>query len=262
MHTVVNDSHAPATMTYRTTMEHNDKILFALDVPTRIDAERYVTQLQEHVGGFKVGLELFLAAGPAIVQHILRSTRESTRTLLDLKLHDIPETVERSVLRAGDMGVKMLTLHVQQRETMRRAVAAAEKYGMRLVAVPLLTSMTEKDCDDLRYNGATCRPAVRASYLAKLAWESGITGLVASPQEVKALRATYPKAVLVVPGVRPGLKTPGDQKRIGTPEQAVQDGADYLVVGRPIRDAADPVAMAQLIASELVGTPALSVSGG
>jgi len=172
--------------------------------------------------------------------------------MLDLKLHDIPETVERAVARAGELspfGVKFLTLHVQQRETMRRAVKAAEKSGIQLLGVTVLTSMTETDLKDFCYEGDALGAVLSR---AKLAAEEGITGFVTSPREVAILRRTYPHAVLVTPGIRPtGSTEESDQKRIGTPGQAVEDGADYIVVGRPIRDADNPVAMAGLIAAEI-----------
>ena len=226
-----------------------DRIIFALDVPTSAEGSKYVNLLDGCVGAFKVGLELFIAAGPAFVGSVARN--RSRPVMLDLKLHDIPETVERAVLVAGDLGVKFLTLHVQQRAAMSRAVKAAEKSGMQLLAITLLTSMNDWDCHDLRFNEATSRAGARAGYLAGLAWQEGITGLVTSPQDVAALRTKYPSAVLVCPGVRPDGSTIGDQKRTATPGHAIQNGANYVVVGRPIRDATDPVASARAIAAEI-----------
>lgn len=227
----------------------HERIIFALDVPTSAEGSKYVNLLDGCVGAFKVGLELFIGAGPAFVGSVARN--RSRPVMLDLKLHDIPETVERVVLVAGDLGVKFLTLHVQQRAAMSRAVKAADKSGVQLLAITLLTSMNDRDCHDLRFNEATSRATARAGYLGGFAWEEGITGFVASPQDVAMLRAKYPKAVLVCPGVRPDGSAIGDQKRTATPEQAVQNGADYVVVGRPIRDAADPVASARAIAAEI-----------
>jgi orotidine-5'-phosphate decarboxylase len=223
----------------------HERIVFALDVPSGAEARKYLGLLGGHVGAFKVGPELLLAAGPDFIRSIQQPV------MLDLKLHDIPETIERAVLRAGDLGVKFLTLHVQQREAMRRAVQGAEQTGIQLLAVTMLTSMNERDCRDLRFNEATCRPAARANYLAGLAWEEGITGLVTSPLEVEMLRAKYPDAVLVCPAIRPPGADAADQKRKGTPGMAVKSGADYLVLGRPIRDADDPRAMVEAIAAEI-----------
>jgi orotidine-5'-phosphate decarboxylase len=175
--------------------------------------------------------------------------------MLDLKLHDIPETVERAVGQAGDLGVKFLTLHVQQRDTMRRAVKMAEKTGLQLLAVTVLTSMTEADLMDLMQpdmaDPTFFDPAKRALRMAMFAADQGVTGFVCSPQEAKALRTALPKSVIVTPGIRPAGADAGDQKRVGTPSQAVADGADYLVVGRSIREAPDPVAAAASFADEV-----------
>jgi len=235
-------------------MLHTHKrILFALDVPTVATATALVDKLHDHVGGFKVGLELFVAAGPGI----LGTFDRSIPVMLDLKLHDIPETVERAVQRAGDLGVKFLTIHVQQRETMRRAVAAAEPFGLQILVVTVLTSMTERDGVDLRFNASTVNPLSRVVYLAKLAAEEGVSGFVASPQEVGMIRSNHPTSVIVVPGIRPAGAAGGDdQKRTGTPLAAVRAGASYIVVGRPIRDAADPVAAAKAIADDIEGNAA------
>jgi orotidine-5'-phosphate decarboxylase len=225
------------------------KIIFALDVGTSGEATVLADRLTPYVGAFKVGLELFMAVGPQIIRYMTDVTDMYAPVMLDLKLHDIPETVERAVLRAGDLGVTFLTLHVQQKETLRRAVKAAEKGRVQLLGVTVLTSMNERDLDDLRYS--TTDPTLRADYLARMAWEEGITGFVCSPKDLPLVRAGVPKAVLVVPGIRPLGAEKGDQKRTGTPAEAIKEGADYLVIGRPIRDAKDPVAAAQAINEEI-----------
>lgn len=237
-------------------MKPHERIIFALDVPSFGRAEYFTELLTGKVGAFKVGLELFIATGPGILDIM-----EPTPVMLDLKLHDIPETVERAILRAGDHGVKFLTVHVQQRETLVRAAALAQKSGIQLLAVTVLTSMNEQDLKDLLQPDGTYSsygdslncfdPKRRALQMAKHAFSCGINGFVCSPQEVKTLREAMPTATLVVPGIRPAGNATGDQKRTGTPLQAVKDGADYLVVGRPIRDAENPVAAAQAIASEI-----------
>lgn len=227
-------------------MESSNRVIFALDVPGIIEADKYMTMLEGHVGGFKVGLELFIGAGPCVT-YITKHP-----IMLDLKLHDIPETVERAVKRAGDLGVKFLTLHVQQKETMKRAVKAAENYKMQLLGVTVLTSMTEEDCLSLQLGVPPFHaPSVRTKIMAMIGWECGITGFVCSPQEVRDLREMMPTATLVVPGVRPAGSNQDDQKRTGTPKEAIDNGADYLVIGRPIRDAADPVAAADSIVREI-----------
>ena len=223
-------------------MKPHDRIIFALDVPRLTEAQKFISLLDGHVGAFKVGLELFMGVGVAVLRLITKPV------MLDLKLHDIPETVERAVLCAGDLGVKFVTVHVQQRETMRRAVKAAEKSGIQLLGVTVLTSMTDTDLKDFCVEGDTLNAVLTR---AKLAAEEGVTGFVTSPREVGLLRGAHPKAVLITPGIRPVGGEADDQKRTGTPAQAVQDGADYLVVGRPIRDADNPVAMAGLIAAEI-----------
>jgi orotidine-5'-phosphate decarboxylase len=245
--TTTHEERETPVPTQRSKMSPHERIIFALDVPRSDDAEKFSHLLAGQVGGFKIGLELFIAAGPAVFDRI----GPNVNVMLDLKLHDIPETVERAVHRVGELspfGVKFLTLHVQQRETMRRAVKAAEKSGVQLLGVTVLTSMTDTDLKDFCYEGDTLGAVLSR---AKLAAEEGITGFVTSPREVALLRRAYPNAVLVTPGIRPTGSEESDQKRIGTPGQAVEDGADYLVVGRPIRDADNPVAMAGLIAAEI-----------
>lgn len=160
----------------------SDRLIFALDVPDLRTANALVAKLAPHVGAFKIGLELFIAEGPSVVYLV------NSPVMLDLKLHDIPETVERAVGRAGDLGVKFLTLHVQQRKTLRGAVKMAEKTGLQLLGVTVLTSMDESDLTDLmRPNqgvpGFYFEPARRALELAKFAADQGVTGFVCSPQE-------------------------------------------------------------------------------
>lgn len=224
-------------------MMAHERIIFALDVPRESEARRFIRELGGHVGCFKVGLELFIGEGPGII-----AATTPHPVMLDLKLHDIPETVERAVQRAGELGVKFLTLHVQQRETMRRAAKVAGQVGVQLLGVTVLTSMTDTDLRDFCIEGDTLSSVLTR---AKLAWEEGVTGFVTSPREVGMLRATYPKSVLVTPGIRPAGSTSNDQKRTGTPAQAVADGADYIVVGRPIRDAENPAGVADGIAAEI-----------
>jgi orotidine-5'-phosphate decarboxylase len=221
-----------------------ERIVFALDVPTANEAKRCIDILEDHVGAFKVGLELFTATG--------RTFSDLTRKpiVLDLKLHDIPETVARAVKAGGERGVKYMTLHVQQRRTLEMALKAAEPYGMTLLCVTVLTSMEEGDCAELDYQMIS--PSLRVIKMAHYAHSRGIRGFVCSPQEVGRMKSIYPDTFCMVPGIRPaGSPTTDDQKRVGTPKQAVADGANIIVVGRPIRDAADPVEAAKAIAAEL-----------
>lgn len=226
-------------------------ICFALDGMNEAGASRYVELLEEHVGAFKVGLELFIRTRGL--------PKTSKPIVLDLKLHDIPETVSRAVTAGCDLGAKFMTLHIQQRAALEAALSVAAPYGCTLLGVTVLTSMTEQDCVDLRFLGAwggpsmgpSCDPGRRAAALASFAYEVGLRGFVCSPQEVGALKNLCPEAFFLVPGVRPAGSATGDQQRVGTPAQAVRDGANLIVVGRPIRDAADPVAAAKAILHEI-----------
>ncbi len=201
----------------------------------------------------KVGLELFAIAGPAAV----RLGEDVGRPVfLDLKLHDIPETVERAVGRAADLGVRYATVHAQGGPAMlRRAVARAQAAGgaLEIVAVTVLTSL---DGADLGKMGVAADVATHAARLAAMAWAEGVRAFVCSPHEAQAMRATLgPTATLITPGVRAadtGGAGKDDQKRVATAARAIRDGADWLVVGRPIRNAADPLAAATAIAREAV----------
>ncbi len=204
----------------------------------------------------KVGLELFVNAGPPIVA-IGRDV--GLPVFLDLKLHDIPETVERAVAQCSQLGARLVTVHASGGRTMlRRAVARAEaeKAGLAVCAVTALTSLDDADVADL---GVTLPSAAGRSVaslwaerLARMAYEEGVRWFVCSAAEVRHVRAaTGPDAVLVTPGVRPAGAAAGDQKRVATPEEAARDGADWVVVGRPIRDAKDRVAAARAIGEEL-----------
>lgn len=224
----------------------NNPICFALDLPNLESAQKYVDMLEGHVGAFKVGLELFTAEG--------QLPKTNTPIVLDLKLHDIPETVERATKAAALRGVRYLTLHVQQRAALEKAQAVAAKYAMKLLGVTVLTSMDQQDLEDLRLEGHT-QPSRRVKHLAEFAASCGLTGFVCSPEEVQALRKAIPGGFFLVPGIRPAGSQTGDQKRVGTPKQAIADGANLLVIGRPIRDASDPVAAAQSILAEIETVP-------
>jgi orotidine-5'-phosphate decarboxylase len=208
--------------------------------------------VSDAVGMFKVGLELFIEAGPRAVAIGAEAGRP---VFLDLKLHDIPETVDRAVARASALGVRMLTVHASGGpEMVRRAVerARSEGKGLEIVAVTVLTSL---DIDDLHAVGITEDLLSHAERLARVAWEQGVRAFVCSPHEAARLRATLgPSATLITPGVRPaGSLGNDDQKRTLTAREAIDAGASWVVVGRPIRDAADPLAAAKAIAAEVDG---------
>ena len=231
------------------TIAARDRLVFPLDFPTLTEARRAALLLAPAVGVLKVGLELFVREGPAAA----RLGGEVGRDLfLDLKLHDIPATVERAVASAAALGVRYLTVHAAGgAEMLARAAAEADRAPSPLIllAVTVLTSL---DAPDLAAQGILGSTEEQVLRLARLAWSAGVRGFVASPAEARALReALGPDAVLVIPGIRPAGADAGDQKRIATPASAIADGADFLVVGRPIRDAADPLAAAQAIVAEI-----------
>jgi orotidine-5'-phosphate decarboxylase len=240
-----------------TTSSARDRLIFAMDVPTFKDAVDLAETLREDVGVFKIGLELFMADGPQILRYFAPFP-----IMLDLKLHDIPETVERAVNVAGDLGVKFLTLHVQQAVTLRRAARAAEKTGVQLLAVTVLTSMTPTDVAEVAGIPDTGEWISNIDHVVKnranLAWEAGITSFVCSTLAVGALRKQLgPTATIVVPGIRPAGVEANDQFQVGTPADAIEQGASYLVVGRPIRDAKDQAGAARGIVSEISRAAAL-----
>lgn len=230
------------------------KIVFALDCPTVGEAAAAAELVAPLIGMIKVGLELFVHAGPSAVA---LGSRTGLPVFLDLKLHDIPETVERAVIQAGALGARLVTVHASGgRAMLKRAVTAAQKTNqesrpLEVCAVTVLTSLDDADLRDIGLGGSMVEAAVR---LARMAYEEGVRWFVCSPVEVRALRtALGPDAVLITPGVRPAASVHGDQKRIATPEEAIRDGADWVVIGRPIRDASDPALAARAINAAIEG---------
>jgi orotidine-5'-phosphate decarboxylase len=217
-------------------------ICAALDVKDPARAAELAGRLAGHVGVLKVGLELFVAHGRAAVDAVRPF---GLPIFLDLKLHDIPQTVESAARGAAALGVAYVTVHASGGTEMIRAAKRALPQT-KLLAVTALTSLGPEDLD------AIGLPRDAVPRLAKLAVAAGADGLVCSPQEVRALReALGPAPLLVVPGIRPAGAAAGDQKRTGTPAQAMRDGASLLVVGRPLRDAPDPAAAADAIMREI-----------
>jgi orotidine-5'-phosphate decarboxylase len=226
------------------------KLAYALDFPSFAEAEQGAARVVDAVGVLKVGLELFVSEGPRVIE---LGRRLGCDIFLDLKLHDIPETVERAVAAAASHGVRYLTVHAAGGPKMLAAAArraALENTGLTLLAITVLTSL---DSSDLQAIGVDADPSQQALRLAQLAHAQGIPGMVCSAVEVGALRAALgPQAVLVTPGIRPQAATGADdQKRTGTPTSAIRAGSSLLVVGRPIRDAADPAAAARAITDEI-----------
>lgn len=232
------------------------KLAFALDFPSLAEAEQSAARVIESVGVLKVGLELFVSEGPRGIE---LGKRLGCEVFLDLKLHDIPETVERAVATAAQHGVRYLTLHAAGGPKMLAAAARRaerENSALTLLAITVLTSL---DDEDLRAIGVSSSPSQQVLRLARLAHDQGIPGMVCSAVEVAALRESLgPSAVLVTPGIRPQQAGADDQKRTGTPAGAIRDGASLLVVGRPIRDAADPAAAARAISNEIQRASALA----
>ena len=229
-------------------MDRNDprsRVALALDVPGLEAAAPLIAQTREHIGVYKVGLELFAAAGPFAVDMVLET---GARCFLDLKMHDIPATMGRAVTQAAGLGVHYLTVHASAGQ--RALEEAREAAGsMRLLAVTVLTSF---DRDSLEAIGFVDGPEPAAKRLAALAWSAGIRGFVCSPKECGGLRrALGANAFLVTPGIRALGNDPGDQRRTATPKAAIGAGSDLLVVGRPIRDADDPRAAAGLFVDEV-----------
>lgn len=231
-------------------------IIAALDVPEPEAALKLVEQLTPVVGAFKVGKELFVSAGPDVVRRIRAS---GAAVFLDLKFHDIPNTVARAVEAATRLDVQMLTLHASGgREMMRAAARAAEKEAQRLGReAPLLlgvTVLTSLGAGDLSELGMETNIGSQVERLALLAAHSGLGGLVCSPLELVFLRQILPRATqLVTPGIRPAGSEQDDQKRTLTPNEAMESGADWLVIGRPIYAAANPRAAAEEILESLSG---------
>jgi orotidine-5'-phosphate decarboxylase len=225
-----------------------DKIIVALDVPSAKQALEFVEQLREQISFFKIGLQLYTAEGPEIVRAVLET---GAKVWLDLKLHDIPNTVGRAVESAGNLGVQMLTIHLSGGAEMIRAATAARTDGMSILGVSVLTSATEQT---LREIGISDKVEDQVLRLARLGVENGIDGIVASPHEIKMLRAAFGEQIkIVVQGVRPSWAEPGDQKRFMTPRAALQAGADYIGIGRPITASKTPQEAVEKILEEIAG---------
>ena len=227
------------------------RIIIALDMAEARDALQLAERIDPTRCRLKVGKELFTRAGPAVVEQLIG---KGFSVFLDLKYHDIPNTVAGACRAAADLGVWMVNVHAQggrrMMEAAREAVAGRTQRP-RLVAVTLLTSLGQDDLLDVGLQGTPLDNVVR---LARLAREAGLDGVVCSPQEIKALRQTLPKAfLLVTPGIRPAGAETQDQKRVMTAAEAVQRGSTYLVVGRPITRAEDPMAALAAIEDEITG---------
>jgi orotidine-5'-phosphate decarboxylase len=228
-------------------MTPRERLIVALDVPNTDLARRLVDTLAGVVGMFKVGSELFTAAGPDFVRELVA---RGEHVFLDLKFHDIPNTVAGAVASAGQLGASLIDVHgLGGRAMMAAAAGALPAMGCRLLAVTMLTSHDEASLAELGLPGTMPQSVER---LARLAKDAGVDGVVASPQEVALVREACGEGFLIVtPGIRPAGAARGDQARLATPREARRAGADYLVVGRPITQSADPRAAADAILVEM-----------
>lgn len=225
------------------------RVVFALDYPTLDEARAGASRVAPAVGVLKVGLELFVREGPRAVE---LGAELGLPVFLDLKLLDIPQTVEGAVASAGALGARYLTVHASGGGAMLERAARAAARAKEPLTVLAVTALTSLDAEDLKAMGVEEEPREYVLRLARLAWGAGIRGFVASPAEVAAMRHELgAEALLVTPGVRPLGADVMDQKRVATPARAISDGADLLVVGRPIRDAGDPLEAARAIGREI-----------
>ena len=226
------------------TFSVGNRLIAAIDTPSRAEADALLVRLGGVPSWVKIGLELFCAEGPSIVRDY---TARGLSVMLDLKLHDIPETVARAAARVAELGAGLLTVHAGGGRAMLEAAVKAAG-GMKILAVTVLTSLDDADLAQIGAQGPVGELVMRR---AELAMRAGCAGVVASPHEVAAVRSVARDLLVVTPGVRPAGSEAGDQKRVMTPKQARAAGADLVVVGRPLRDAADPAAAARQIVTEL-----------
>lgn len=248
-----NTAALPATSPSATghfpSLSARDRLIVALDFPAPAEALALVERLEGQARWFKVGLELYIAAGPAIVETL---AGKGYSVFLDLKLHDIPNTVAGGIRSAARLGAGLLTIHAGGGPAMLVAAREAAELvpeAPKLLAVTVLTSM---DAAQLLATGVERNPGEQVELLARMGLNAGIDGFVCSPKEVRRLRAmTGPQGTLVIPGIRPAGAALGDQSRVATPAAALSDGASYLVVGRPITQANDPARAVEAILAEM-----------
>lgn len=232
-----------------------DKIILALDVPTADEARTHIDTFRDEVGAFKIGLQLFTAAGASFVREVAAA---GAKIFLDLKFHDIPNTVASASMEAARLGVWMFNVHAQggsemMRATVEKVSEICDKENIarpKMIAVTVLTSSNE---DTLRETGIETEPARQVLKLAQLASKCMMNGVVASPREVSLIREHIPTEdfLVVTPGVRPDFATNDDQKRVMTPAEAILAGSSYLVIGRPVLKAKDPIEAVRNIVVEM-----------
>lgn len=250
--TIVHVKTATALPTPKST---KDRIIVALDVPTSAEALSIVDELKEEVGAFKVGLQLFTSAGPDLVRKLVET---GSRVFLDLKFHDIPNTVGKASVEAARLGVWMFNVHASGGSEMMRQASlevseVCEREGLDRPLIIAVTVLTSSNDDMLKEVGITNETQPQVLKLAELTSKCGLDGVVASPLEIEPIRARIASKafVIVTPGIRPSSATQDDQKRVMTPGEAVSVGADHLVIGRPITAAADRIKAVEEIISEM-----------
>jgi orotidine-5'-phosphate decarboxylase len=226
-------------------IDPRDRLIVALDVPDLASAEAMVSRLGDTVTFYKVGMELAYGGGLSFVRRLADAGK---KVFLDLKLHDIPNTVEKATAQVADLGATFLTVHAFP-QTMKAAVKGRGAGSLKILAVTVMTSYDDADLVEAGY-ALGVRDLVERR--ARQAHAIGVDGLILSPEEVSAMRALLgPDITLITPGIRPSGSAAGDQKRIMTPANAIEAGADYLVIGRPVTQADDPKASAEAIIAEI-----------
>ena len=222
-----------------------DRLIVALDIADAAEARRLVERIGDSTVFYKVGMELAYGGGLPLVPELAAAGKQ---VFLDLKLHDIPNTVERATAQAAKLGARFLTVHAYP-QTMRAAVAGARGSGTQILAVTVLTSYDDADLSEACYRFGVVETVKRRAEQAR---DLGVDGLVASAAEAAMVRRTVgAEMLLVTPGIRPAGAAAGDQKRVATPAEAIRNGADYLVVGRPVTEAADPRGAAEALVAEI-----------
>ena len=222
-----------------------DRLIVALDLPTVAEAEAMIDRLGPAVSFYKIGMELAYGGGLPLAEKLIAQGKQ---VFLDLKLHDIPNTVQRAASQVARMGATFLTVHAYP-QTMKAAKAGVAGSGLKILAVTVMTSYDDGDLKTAGYAHGVAELVARRAQQAK---EAGVDGLILSAEEVAAQRAALgPDMLLVTPGIRPAGADVGDQKRVMTPARAIGLGADHLVVGRPVTQAADPRAAAEAIVAEI-----------
>ena len=222
-----------------------DRLIVALDLPTSAEAEAMIARLGDAVSFYKIGMELAYGGGLPLAEKLVAQGKQ---VFLDLKLHDIPNTVQRAAAQVARMGATFLTVHAYP-QTMKAAKAGVLGSGLKILAVTVMTSYDDGDLKSAGYAHGVAELVARRAQQAK---EAGVDGLILSAEEVAAQRAALgPDMLLVTPGIRPAGADVGDQKRVMTPARAIGLGADHLVVGRPVTQAGDPRAAAEAIVAEI-----------